>query len=449
MAGPPVTAAPRSLWRSIGSTAIIKVVVMGTSGLIGIVTSRMILTHFGVEAYAQYGLLASLPALLPFADLGIAAIVFNVIAASDDPRTDERVHRTVVTAFRILLVSGPLIAAAAVVVSLLGLWPAILGDGLLPGGSTTALICAIVFGFAIPLTVGQRILVGLGRNATQVAAQAVVAPFIFVCVLLAVWLALPVGDHLAVLSYLGAALVSVICLVVAGRAISPMLGRSIRDVPRIRAVPRVPVLAVVGPMLVQMIVLPFATQMDRILLSNLSGSLELARYNLGSQLFGIALQTISAAGLALWPIYAKARSSSHVRSPLGPSLVFLAAGALIGAVMAVLSPWLVDFVSDGALQLPTALVVGFVALVGVQAAKYPLGMYMTDDRGLRFQVVPILVLLPLNIGLSIVLIGRIGAAGPVWAAVVSTLTCQVLPYLWYVRRDLRHRRAEAAAPAAG
>jgi hypothetical protein len=74
-------------------------------------------------------------------------------------------------------------------------------------------------------------------------------------------------------------------------------------------------------------------------------------------------------------------------------------------------------------------------------------MYMTDDRGLRFQVVPILIMLPLNIGLSIVLIGRIGSAGPVWALVVSTLTCQVLPYLWYVRRDLRHRRAEAAPPA--
>lgn len=437
-----------SLWKSVGSTAIIKVVVMGSSGLLGILTSRMILSHYGVDAYAQYGLLASLPMLLPFADLGMAAVVFNVIAASSDPRRDEQVHRTIVTAFRILLISGPVIAAVAVVISLLGWWPTLLGAGLMPGGGTTALICAIVFGAAISLTVGQRILVGLGRNGTQVAAQAVVAPFIFLCVLTAVSLSLPVGNYLAVLSYLGAALVSVICLVISGRLISPMLGRSIRDIPRVRAVPGVPVVGVAGPMLAQMIILPLATQMDRILLSNLAGSDDLAEYNLAAQLFGIAIQTITAAGLALWPIYAKARSADQIRSPIKPALVFLAAGVGIAGMMALLSPWLARFVSGGKIELPVLLVTGFVVFVGVQAAKYPLGMYMTDERGLKFQVPPMMVMLPVNIGLSILLIPWIGAAGPVWAGATGSLICQVLPNLWYVRRDLRQRRAALAAAAA-
>lgn len=442
-ANPVTPAAPQSLWRSVGSTAIMKVVVMGTSGLLGILTSRMILSHYGIEAYAQYGLLASLPALLPFADLGIAAVVFNVIAGSADPRHDETVHRTLVTAFRILLISGPVIIGVAVVISVLQLWPALLGEGLMPDGGATVLICALVFGCGLPLTVGQRILVGLGRNGTQVAAQAVVAPFIFICVLVSVWLALPVGNYLAVLSYVGAGLVSVICLIISGRMISPMLGRSVRDIPRIRAVPKLPVIAVVGPMLVQMIILPLATQMDRILLSNFAGADDLAQYNLGSQIFGIALQTISAAGLALWPIYAKARSSAHIRSPFRPSALFMAGGLVMAGIMALLSPLLVGFVSGGQLHLGVSLVLAFVVLVGVQAAKYPLGMYMTDERGLRFQVIPILILLPLNIGLSIVLIKWIGAAGPVWAGATSALLCQVVPNLWYVARDLERRRANA------
>lgn len=448
-ADPVAPAAPPSLWRSVGSTAIMKVLVMGTSGVLGVLTSRMILSHFGIDAYAQYGLLASLPALLPFADLGIAAVVFNVIAGSADPRTDDTVHRTIVTAFRILLISGPVIIAVAVVISLLQLWPALLGQGLMPDGGSTVLICAVIFGCGLPLTVGQRILVGLGRNGTQVAAQAVVAPFIFLCVLVAVWLGLPVGNDLAVLSYIGAALVSIICLVISGRLISPMLTRSIRDIPRIRAVPKLPVIAVVGPMLVQMIILPVATQMDRILLSNFAGSDDLAQYNLGSQLFGIALQTISAAGLALWPIYAKARSSDHIRSPLRPSAMFMVGGLVIAVIMALLSPLLVRFVSSGQLHLGLSLVLAFVVLVSVQAAKYPLGMYMTDERGLRFQVIPIMILLPLNIGLSIVLIRWIGAAGPVWAGATSALLCQVLPNLWYVTKDLNRRRASTRAGTAG
>lgn len=436
------TTSPPSLWKSVGSTAIMKVIVMGISGLLGILTSRMILSHFGVGAYAQYGLLASLPALVPFADLGIAAVVLNAIAGSKDPRRDDHVLRTVVTAFRILLISGPIIALVALTISLLGLWPTLLGNGLLPDGGVTALICAVIFGLALPLTVGQRILIGIGRNATQVAAQTIVAPFIFLSVLVTVWLALPVGDYLAVLSYVAAALVSVVCLTMAARLTSPLVTQAIRAIPRVRSVPRVPVIAVAGPMLVQMVILPIATQMDRILLSNLSTTDQLAQYNLGSQLFGIALQTISAAGLALWPIFAKARSADHIRSPFKPALVFLAAGLLIGGIMAALSPWLTRFVSSGQLQLPWTVVVGFVVLVAVQASKYPLGMYMTDERGLKFQVLPILILLPLNICLSIFLIHRIGAAGPIWAGATSALLCQVLPYLWYVRRDLRRRRVE-------
>ncbi|MBC7724605.1 MAG: polysaccharide biosynthesis protein, partial [Burkholderiaceae bacterium] len=40
------------IWRRVGSTAIAKVAVMGISGVIGIFTSRLIIQHFGVDAYA-------------------------------------------------------------------------------------------------------------------------------------------------------------------------------------------------------------------------------------------------------------------------------------------------------------------------------------------------------------------------------------------------------------
>ena len=60
---------------AVGSTAAIKVVVMGLSGVLGIITSRMIIQNFGTDAYAQYGLLSTFPTLLPFADLGITKVV--------------------------------------------------------------------------------------------------------------------------------------------------------------------------------------------------------------------------------------------------------------------------------------------------------------------------------------------------------------------------------------
>jgi hypothetical protein len=106
-------------------------------------------------------------------------------------------------------------------------------------------------------------------------------------------------------------------------------------------------------------------------------------------------------------------------------------------------------VSAGAIVLDFWLVAGFVAFVGVQATKYPLGMYMTDKQGLRFQVLPILLMVPLNLGLSWWLIGVLGAGGPIIGSAVSVLCCQVLPNFWYVARDLKSRRMGAPTTGSG
>ncbi|HEX8511351.1 MAG TPA: hypothetical protein VF635_17870, partial [Propionibacteriaceae bacterium] len=316
--GPAAGSTSKSTLSAVGSTAVVKVLVMGFSGLLGLFTSRLIIQHFGTAAYAQYGLLTSFPALLPFADLGMAAVVINAVAGSDDVKSDRFVRDSITTALRILLVAGASIMAVSVLITALGLWPTLLGQGLTPGGSTAAFVCLAVFGLVLPLTVGPRILVGLRRTRSQVASQSVVAPFILLMVSLAVAMAAPVGSYLAVLSYLANALVAVSCLVIAARALSPQLGRAVRDVPHLRRVPSVSALDLAWPMLVQMVALPVAMQTDRLLLSHLTTGDELAQYNLTSQLFGLVLQAIMAGGMALWPIYAKARATSEVKSPFKP-----------------------------------------------------------------------------------------------------------------------------------
>lgn len=448
---PEAAAAPapsRSLAATVGSTALAKVAVMGVSGLLGLFTSRMIISHFGTDAYAQYGLLTSFPALLPFADLGMAAVVINAVAGSDAVRSDAYVRRSITTALRILVVAGLVLVGVSLAIAALGLWPTLLGDGLTTGGSLAATACLAVFGLVLPLTVGPRIMVGLRRTSAQVAAQSVVAPFILASVSVAVATAAPVGSYLAVLSYLGNALVALICLVLAGRALRPQLGLALREVPRLRRAPSLPAFRLAWPMLVQMIALPVAMQTDRLLLSHLTSGDELAQYNMASQLFGMVLQAIMAGGMALWPVYARARASRHVRSPFRPAMWFLGGGLLLAGVLALASPYLARYVSGGRIHLDLALVLGFVAFVGMQAMKYPLGMYMTDHRGLRFQVLPILAMVPLNLGLSWWLVGVVGPGGPIIGSAVSVLLCQVLPNFGYVSRDLRRRAEQAGAPGA-
>jgi len=429
-------------WGVVGTSAGAKLLVMGVSGLVSVVSVRLVLEHFGVAAYAQYALLASLGALLPFADLGMAAAVINTVASSPEPAADERVRRTLLSALRVIACSMVVIIAVALLVTALGLWPVLLGDGLLPGsGPVAALACLAVFALTLPLAVGQRVLTGLGRNHVQILLQGLASPFFALCVVLLVVSGARAGGLLAVFSYVGGAVVAGIGTVIAVRLLPGLAGGLLRDLPHVRRAPGAPVLDVAWPVLVQMLALPVAMQTDRLLLSHLAPAEALAQYSFGWALFGIVLQTISAAGIALWPVFARARSEQRVRSPLPMAAAFCGAGLALATVLALLLPWVAPLISGGAIVLDAWLVWGLVALVAVQAAKYPLGMYMTDAAGLRFQVPPILAMVPLNLGLSWWWAGSLGAGGPVLGSAVSVLLCQVLPSAWYVRRDLARRRA--------
>lgn len=436
------------MWRNVGSAAVVKVVVMGVTGLIGLVTSRMIIQSFGVEAYAQYGLLASLPTLLPFADLGLAAVVINAVAESDDPRRDPKMRRALLSTVRLLLVASAVIVTVAFLLTLLDAWPVILGDGLMPGGHIVAGICLALFGLTLPLTLGPRVLIGLGRNTTQIATQVVTAPLIFVLIGVCVLFGVQADQYIAVAAYLASTVVAGIALVIAARLLSPQLGLLTREVLRVRRAPGVRVVNMAWPMLVQLLALPIAMQTGRILVSHLGGVSELAEYNLGYQIFGIALQTISAAGVALWPIFARARAAGRVETPWVPTFWFLGGGLVIAGGMAAIAPWLAATISDGELTLSWPLIIAFVIFVALQSAKYPVGMYMTDLAGLRFQVIPTIVMIPLALGGSWLLIPTWGAAGNLIAVSFAVAVCQVVPNLLYVVRDLRRRRRAAAeAPA--
>ena len=53
-------------------------------------------------------------------------------------------------------------------------------------------------------------------------------------------------------------------------------------------------------------------------------------------------------------------------------------------------------------------------------------------------------MVPVNLGLSVLLVAPSGAAGPIIASAIAVALFQAAPNAWYVRRDLRHRRARLA-----
>ena len=429
----------RSLWASVAHSAGVRVLVLPVSAILGVVNTRLIIENFGRDAYAQYGLLVALGALIPFADLGMAAAIMNAVGASDRAADDDHVRRILITSIRVLICSAATILAVAGVITALGLWPTLMGDGLLPGsGPAAAAACLAIIGITLPVAFGQRVLTGLGKNHITVALLGLQTPVVLVVLLGLINFDLGNGSYLPVIPYLATFCISLGATVLAARMVRPTIGNALRSVPKVRSVKGERVFDVAWPMLIQMIALPIAMQTDRLVLSHVSGPPDLAEYNLASQMYTPVWQVVSAAGVALWPIFARARARGDRRaqSPMPVSAGFAAAAVGVTVFITVVAPWLAEVASDGKIQISLSLRIAFAIFMVFQAAKYPLGMFMTDAAGLRYQAAMVVMMVPVNLGLSLYLANRYGAIGPVIGSAIGVFLFQFVANWLFVRRAL-------------
>src|SRR5882757_1442909 len=172
------------MWRYVLTSIGTRFFVMGATSCLSLLTAREIITTLGPTSYAQYGLLVSIVALLPFADLGISAAVVNGTAEADGAKWNSLVP-TLVSAIRILTAVGLITVVLVVALALFPGWPSILGAGLsAPNGNAVAAVCLVLFGASIPFGVGGRILIGLRKNHLGIVIIALQAPMLLVMVLL-------------------------------------------------------------------------------------------------------------------------------------------------------------------------------------------------------------------------------------------------------------------------
>jgi O-antigen/teichoic acid export membrane protein len=435
----PPSGGPLSPWRTVVRSAGARVFVLPLSAVLGVLSTRLIIENFGRDAYAQYGLLVAIGTLLPFADLGMSAAIMNAVGGSDRPGEDPYVRGVLVTSVRVLLCSAAVLLGITATITALGWWPTLLGDGLLPGaGALVAGLCLGLIAITLPVAFGQRVLTGLGKNHVQIAIFGLQTPVVLAVLLVVVAVGGGSGAFLPVIPYVVVLVLSVGACVMAARHVRPAMGQALRDVPRVRRVRGERVSDVAWPMLVQMVALPIAMQSDRLVLSHLAGPGELAEYNLAAQMYLPVWQVATAAGASLWPVFARARARGERRtqSPVPIALGFAGVAAVVCALITAAVPLLSELASGGRVRIPWGLAAVFAVFMVLQAGKYPLGMFMTDAPGLRYQAVMIVIMVPVNLGLSIALARHLGAAGPVLGSLVGVLLFQVVANGWYVRRAM-------------
>jgi hypothetical protein len=414
-----------------------KALSMAISLVCGVLTVRLVLGGAGVSYYALYSLLIALPSLFSYTDLGAGAAVVNAIAASDDPRHDPEVTARLMSVGRILLGFSAGVMTLNVVLLLTSGWSVLFGDaGGLPNTNLAAFLCLTVFSIGIPVGIWVRVQLGLRRNHVVILLQSLISPL----TLLFVWLAMrmPQGQawaFSAVGSYLASFVVSVLGLILTARATTPLVRSAVRVVLQPRRHPGVRVMGVGWPMLAQLVAGAIAMSSQRYVLAQSGTHADVAEFGVAAQVFLALLALVMAAGTALWPQYANKRHRGELTK--GPFLLsaLFAGGILVATtVIGLVNPWLFGLITDGKLQVSTATIVCFGLMVALWGAVYPLGMFIMDEPGIRFQVAPALLMAGSTLLLSIVLTPHLGAIGPLLGNSFAVLAFQVIPFIFYIRR---------------
>ena len=441
------TAGPSSLRRALLSAGAGRLVALPVAAVFTFATTRLLIQEAGAADYALVALVLSLGAMLPFGDLGLGAAVINATSQSDDVATDQKLHRILLTSLRILCVVAALLLLAVLTLTLLEVWPALVGqpDNRNANWATGAVLA--LFSLTLPLSLGQRILIGMQRTGTVTLLQTIGSPAAFGLTCLALVANFGVVG-LAVATPVG-------MLIAAGSQLWYAHGTSriplrplLSELVRVRRYRGLSVRRAAGPMLVITIALPLALQTDRLILSHVTDITTVASYSLALQIYLAGWSVVSVCGLALWPIFARLRESGRAagaRSLRTAVLLFTATGLASGLVMTLLAPTAGGFLGGGEVGVSYPLSLAFGLLLLVQAVHLPIGMFMTSERGLRVQAVCVCFMVVVSCVLSIYLAGIWGARGPVFGSLVAVALCQLLPGALWSLRELR-RAAPLVTP---
>lgn len=418
----------------------------------GVLTTRMIIGDAGVDSFALYTLLTTIPSLLTFTDLGSGAVLVNAVAVSDDIRSDQKLRYQLTSVGRVLLAFAASAMAINTVLVISGAWELIFGDaGGRPGASLAAFYCVTIFCLGIPLGIWVRIMLGQRRNHVVILLQGLISPL----TLLGVWLMLTFGGenlhvYLAIASFAAALIVAVLGTLITARSTSPLIPAAAKMVLRPRRFPGVRVMDVGWPMLAQMVTYPIAVGSQRYIIAQLGGPSDVAEYGVAGQVFFALNGLVMAGGLALWPLFARRRRDGDLqRGPFLLSALFAFSVALATVLIWLISPWLFGFITQGELTVAPTTVFAFGLMIMMTAAVYPLGMFIMDKPGIRFQVIPTLSMAAVGVSLAFVLTPLLGIAGPLIGVAFALLTCQLIPFsIYIVRHRTRLTSGAESTPAA-
>lgn len=412
-----------------------RLVTTPVTAISGLATTAITIHATDVAAFGLITLVSAVSLMMPFSDLGVGAPLTTAIAEAESKGSSARdTYRAAVIRTSIV---GLVISLVSIALGLGRGWEAAFGQPVSSTGGWYITAAVILFAASVPLGLGSRLLVGLGRNELSILISSMGS-----VTTLSVSVALAsLGAHgleFAVagmgglfvanltMTVIGTSLArrrGVFAPTAAGRTVAPLRGSMW--------------------MLIVSISLPAGLQWGRIVVAQVASPSELAAYGMAAQFYGIAWGLVGAVGLGLWPVFVRRRDSyaDSFRLWMRMTMISSAVGGVAGVALLIGGGWASQILSGGAIEADAGLLAAFALLIVAQSMHLTSGMLLTTPRELRWQAYCHITMAALSLTASILFADAVGPWVVPAAAGAAVFLALVVPDVLWVRVHLKRRQS--------
>lgn len=424
-------------YRKIASAGIGGIIAKGIGWLANFFLVPLTLNYLGNDQYGFYVTLSSLVTFINFTDLGIGNGIVNAISSADG--SDDRVlaRRYVSSAFFFLSFLSIFLIAIFLFAFPLIHWKDLLNLNSSISNSETNLSILIFFLsylISIPFTLAQKILLGYQEGFQANIFTGISGAFSFIAVFIAIQLKTDIPG--LILASTGSVLLVTIAaniylFFIHKKWLLPAF--SCVDKPTLNYIFKTS-----GLYFSLQIAGALTYNSSNILILKLLDANQVTQFSIPQKLFQIIPTLIGFFMTPFWPAYGEAIQRgdiSWVKKTFYRSILF---GACLNVPLTLIlmifgTPILHLWAGPNINPLPA-----FLILLGISnifnIVVGPMAMLLNGSSVIGFQVITSMAMGIASVGLSIVLIPKLGYPGAIAATLIAQLLCSIIPSAVYIRK---------------
>jgi O-antigen/teichoic acid export membrane protein len=426
----------RRIFLTFAASAFAKVISVGTA----LISIPLTLHYLGTERFGLWMTISSVIAMLGFADLGIGNGLLNAISEANGRDDHAAIRRYISSAFVIL---SSIALVILLVFSLV--YPFVSWESFFNVKSPLAMqesgfavaVFMLCFVLNIPGGIVQRAQMGLQMGFVANVWQAAGSILGLCAVLLVIhfemglpWLVGAMAGGPVMVVFLN----GILFFGYIKPGLKPKFCFVCRDAMK--------KIAHIGLLfLILQVVVSIAFASDNVVIARMLGAGAVAQYAVPEKMFSVIPMILGMVLAPLWPAYGEALSRGDgqwIRKTLTKSLKLAIVFSLpLASIIVIFGPSIISAWVGHEVVPPFLLLLGLGLWKVFEACGNALAMFLNGTNVVRVQVIVSIVFGVIAISLKILLVGKIGIAGTVWATIIAYFIFVVLPYSFLVPRLLK------------